>query len=140
MILTLLASFGIGALIGFFTVVALKVVSWIIRKIVGLIAGLIRKIGEKIATFRKKKARKRIIENLLREAGKVASQDDRAAIIAALNDLNNDDSKAIMNPLNEKGEEDWTKVQIVQAESQEDDMDDFTIITAEERVRTVAIK
>lgn len=136
MIITLLAYFGIGALIGVLTTIVLTLVTWLVKTAVKAIAGLIRKIGERIAVVRKKKAMKRILDAMSKELNK-ASKNERDAIEDALNNLQEcceAQGTAFVVPRDANGDEHWEKVQVIQAEdAAQDDMSDTVVVTHEEK-------
>ena len=137
---SILISIGISAVLGLLTAVALRLFAWILDVAISAIADLIRKIGEMVVAFIKRKELEGLLELIEKEAKKAAKNSDmHAKIQEAFGDLypkvaSNQIGLAI--PLDNEGEMDWRKVKVIEADNPSaDNMPDSMLVTRDERYR-----
>ena len=142
MFTSLLITVGIGGVIGLLTAVALMIAAWLIDVAVSAIAALLRKIKERIAVVRKRKAMKKLLITIAQELEKAAEEsEEKEQILEAVNDLNDmcdNNGAAFAVPLDAQGVEHWEKVNVIEAEEpSRDNMSDVTVVTMEGRYRSI---
>lgn len=123
-----LTSFGVGALIGLLTVIALRISAWVVDVAIKGIIGLIKRIKAHVAVVRKRKKLLKFIE-LAMKSGNPEMAEELDSIRRARG--------ALMTPVKENGEEDWNKLKVIKADSDEDEIADGFMISDTGRVNVL---
>jgi hypothetical protein len=147
MLSILIGNMAVGAIVGIFTYIALRFAAWLIMTAISAIAGLIRRIREKIAFIRKGKAAETFIKKMAQEFDRAKSNqspEERNAIKDALNnlqDLCQNKGAGLVTPLDDNECEHWEKVKIVAADdSTQNDMPDACVVTEDEKWAPVMVR
>ena len=124
----IILGFGLAWLIGTITTIALYIVAWVAVHAIQMIAGLVRKIGQKIAQVRTGKELHRFADFMKKASENDPDKEKRKQAIAVLDKLKAG-NMGIVTGVNDDNEEDFTQLKVVQAENNERDLPDSFIVS-----------